>query len=277
MFKDIVGKNVVHGFLSTAIQNPIYPVIRRHAYSWALVHLSGTGKVMIGMASRDLKDKEKTAYPDLIPIVVGLDGIALVVNKDNPLTDLNKEQVQKIYTGQIANWKDLGGGDADIELTAMGTNHGTHELFVKYFGLEAEVNAKKQMKHRIKGEADFSSVLAKSMETSKEGLAAVMTNPNAIAYVSIGAAQKIIQKGGAVKVVNLEGIAATVENVALRKYPLCRNLHVLTKGEATGVAKEFIDYLTHDEQGQKIVAELDYIPLQEMKKAQEMNAVAMSQ
>jgi phosphate transport system substrate-binding protein len=85
-----------------------------------------------------------------------------------------------------------------------------------------------------------------------------MTNANAIAYVSIGAAQKVIDKGGKCTAVDLDGVKATMGNVANGSYPLCRSLNLLTKGEATGVVKEFIDYLIAD-QGQKVVGEMDFV------------------
>lgn len=223
------------------------------------VSLSGTGAVMIGMASRNMKDKEKATYPELVPVKVGLDGIAIIVNKSNPVAKLTKEQICDIYTGQIKSWKDLGGDDAAIKLTAMGTNHGTHDMFLKYFGCQAKMNGAKTMVHAKKGGEDWSSVSARSVESSKEGLAAVMTDKNAVAYVSIGAAQKIVERGGPVKLIELDGVAATTENVASGTYPLCRNLLVLTKGTPTGNVKAFIDFLTGPD-GQKIVEQLDYIP-----------------
>lgn len=221
------------------------------------VKLAGSGEVMIGMASRDIKDKEKAEFSDLAPVKIGLDGIAIVVHKDNPLTKITKQQVQDIYTGVITNWKDVGGPDAAIELTAMGTTHGTHELFLEYFELEAEAKGK-ELAHKKKSGGELSKVLAKSVESSKDGMAAVMTNANAIAYVSIGAVQKVAEKGGKVKAVDLDGVAATTDNVANGKYPLRRNLLVMTKGQPSGMVKDFVDFLT-SAAGQKIVTDLDFI------------------
>jgi phosphate transport system substrate-binding protein len=212
------------------------------------------------MASRGMKDKEKKAYPDVVPVKVGVDGIALIVHKSNPVAKLTKDQVADIYTGKITNWKEVGGNDAPIVLTAMGTTHGTHSMFLKYFGLEAENPGgdKKTIVHKKTGDDAFADVTAKSVESSKEGMAAVLTNPHAIGYVSIGPAEAVAEKGAPMKLTELDGVAATKANVAASKYPLTRSLFVLTKGEATGVVKEFIDYLLSDD-GQKIVTDLDYI------------------
>jgi phosphate transport system substrate-binding protein len=226
------------------------------------VKLAGEGKVMLGMASRSMKDKEKAEFPDLVPVKVGLDGIAVVVNKKNPVNKITKQQIADIYVGKITNWKELGGEDAPIVLTAMGTTHGTHEMFLKYFGLEAENPGgdKKAIVHKVKGSDTWADVQAKSVESSKEGMSAVMTNPHAIGYVSIGPAQAVAEKGAPIKLLELDGVAANTDNVANDKYPLCRSLFVLTKGQATGEVKAFIEYLLSKE-GQKIVAELEYIPV----------------
>ncbi|MBS3822062.1 MAG: solute-binding protein [Planctomycetes bacterium] len=225
------------------------------------VKLAGEGKVMLGMASRDMKAKEKEAYPDVVPTKVGLDGIAIVTNKKNPVQTITKQQVADIYVGKITNWKDLGGNDAPIVLTAMGTSHGTHSMFLKYFGLEAENPGgdKKTIVHKVKGADAWADATARSVESSKEGMSAVMTNPNAIGYVSIGPAAAVAEKGAPIKLLELDGVVATTDNVANGSYPLCRSLYVLTKGQPAGEVAEFIEYLLGTD-GQAIVAEHGYIP-----------------
>ena len=76
------------------------------------VKLVGGGNIQIGMASRNLKDDEKAAYPDLVPTKIGLDGIVFVVNSQNPLKALTRSQAKDVFTGKINNWKELGGSDA---------------------------------------------------------------------------------------------------------------------------------------------------------------------
>lgn len=99
---------------------------------------AAAGKVMIGMASRQLKGKEKTAFPDLAPVVIGKDGVAIIVHKNNPIGNLTPSQIQAIYTGAISNWKEIGGADTALDSVGILVHHGTAEVFMDHFGLEAE-------------------------------------------------------------------------------------------------------------------------------------------
>ena len=221
----------------------------------------GTGEVMLGQASRFVKDKEMKQYPSLVPFKIGMDGIAVIVNKNNPVSAVTKEQVQDIYTGKITNWKDVGGNDAPITLVSKEEGRSTLELFVKYFALETkEIGEGRSMMmvHKKKGDTEFGSVQAQLIGPNKEAIAAVSTKVNAIAYVSVGTAQEIADKGGRLKLLTLDGVTASVENVGNETYPLRRPLHVVTKGDPQGTLKDFIDFLFSDE-GQKIVESLDFI------------------
>ncbi len=222
-----------------------------------------TGQVTIGMASRDLKGKETTEWPGLVPVSIGRDGIALIVNSRNPISKITKQQVQDIYTGKITNWKELGGKDAPIVLVSKEHGRSTLELFLKYFDLEAEeVGEGKSavMRHRVKGATQYAELTARLIGPNREALAEIAMKPNAIAYVSVGTAQEIAAKGGRVTLLQLDGVPASVVNVDNQTYPLRRPLNVVTKGEATGNVKEFIDFLLGNE-GQAIVAGLEFIPI----------------
>lgn len=225
------------------------------------VKMAGSEEVVLGMASRGLKDSEKQQWSDLVPITIGRDGIALIVNSKNPLNAITKQQVQDIYTGKITNWKELGGDDAPIALVSKEEGRSTLELFLKYFDLEGKESAT-SMVHRVKGSEEYSTVEAKLIGPNREALAAASVKKNVIAYVSVGTAQEVAHKGGRVKLLDLDGVQATIENVARETYPLRRPLNIVTKGPADGVAKEFIDFLTN-EQGQEIIRGLEFISLQE--------------
>jgi phosphate transport system substrate-binding protein len=222
-----------------------------------------SGEVMIGMASRYLKAKEQKKWDDLVPVKIGMDGIAVIVNAKNPVSAITKEQVQDIYTGKISNWKEVGGPDAPIMLISKEEGRSTLDLFLKYFGLEAEEvanNGSHVMVHRQKGAKEYSDVKAKLIGPNREALAAIATKPNAIAYVSIGTAQKVASKGARVRLLELDGVVASTDNVANETYPLRRPLNVVTRGEANGMVKEFIQHL-NSEEGQKIVESLEFIPV----------------
>lgn len=208
------------------------------------IQLVTKGSVAIGMSSRPLTAAEKAQSPDVAQYQVGLDGIAMVAGKANAVSKLTRQQVQDIYAGKITNWKDLGGAPAPIVLYTMSTKHGTHDVFAEYFGLETNesgAGASLIASHRPKGEAAF------------------LTNPNALGYVSIGIAAPVVQKGAPVRLHDPEGVTPTEASGKAATYPPTRPLLLLTKGEAKGKVREFIDFLCGPE-GQAIVRQPDFIP-----------------
>jgi phosphate transport system substrate-binding protein len=248
------------------------------------VKSAATSKVSLGMASRNLKDKETKLYKDLVPVKVGLDGIAIIINGKNPITKITKKQIQDIYTGKITNWKDVGGSDAPIILISKEEGRSTLELFLKYFGLEGKEIHKpsgkgKVMVHRIKppkgsaaSDDGYTTVTSTLIGPNRQAIGYISTKPNAIAYVSVGTAQEIAAKGGRIKLLDLDGVKATVANVASETYPLRRPLNVVTKGPAAGDIKTFIEFLLSDA-GQEIVKSLEFVPLKKAT-ASAKNAVA---
>lgn len=175
----------------------------------------------IGMVSRALKQDEK----DLLAFTLALDGIAVILNKANPVAALDKQQIIAIYTGKIVNWKDVGGNDAPITVVNKAEGRSTLELFLHYFGLK-NTDVKPQV---IIGD-------------NQQGIKTVVGNPNAIAYVSVGTAEYEAGQGAAIKLLPLDGIAASVENVRNRNFPLARPLNLVTRSEPTGHVKDFIEF-----------------------------------
>ncbi|MHB8789061.1 MAG: phosphate ABC transporter substrate-binding protein [Desulfobulbaceae bacterium] len=225
------------------------------------VKAAGTGEVQLGQCSRFVKEQEMKDYPDLVSFKIGLDGVAVIVNAGNGLTSITKEQVQDIYTGKVTNWKEVGGKDTPIILITKEEGRSTLELFQEYFDLESkelEEGGKKVTVHKKKGDPEFSSVQAQIIGDNKEAVAAVTTKPDAIAYVSVGTAQEIAHKGANIRLLDLDGVPATIENVGNETYPFRRPLHVVTKGQPQGKLKEFVDFLLSAE-GQKIVQSLEFI------------------
>lgn len=227
------------------------------------VKSAGNGDVSIGMASRNLYDKEKERFKDLRPHKIGLDGIAIITNSKNPVSEVTREQIREIYTGKITNWKDMGGEDKPILLRSMEEGRSTLDLFLDYFGLESKMIGKGRaaiMVHRAKGTGEYANAGARPVGPNLEALASVSIKTNVIAYVSVGTAQEVAGKGGRVKLLTLDGVEATVDNVAAEVYPWRRPLQVITKGNPEGVVGEFIKFLTSDK-GREIVASFEFIPL----------------
>jgi len=179
------------------------------------------GLADIGMVSRALKKDEK----DLQGFTIALDGICIILNKGNPVETLNKQQIIDIYTGKIINWKDVGGNDAPITVINKAEGRSTLELFLHYFGLK-NTDVKPQV---VIGD-------------NQQGIKTVVGNPDAIGYVSVGTAEYEASQGAAIKLLPLEGIAASVENVSNRSFPLSRPLNLVTRAEPVGLVKDFIEF-----------------------------------
>jgi phosphate transport system substrate-binding protein len=150
----------------------------------------GEGYIDIGMAGRDLKPEEKEKYPNLKVYKIGVDGVAIVVNPKNPINGLTKEQVKKIFAGEITNWKEVGGKDAPINVYTRDPESGTRETFWK-FALDKGNITKKAIVVASNGE----------MKTK------IAMDENGIGYLSVGYVD------GSVKAIKLDGIAPTQENV----------------------------------------------------------------
>ncbi len=225
---------------------------------------SAGGQVDIGMASRKLKETEKTSFPDLVPVAVGQDGVAVIVNKSNPIQAVTTDQILDMYTGKINNWKEIGGADVPLKLVGILLHHGTSSVFMKFVGLEGEERgegASKTVCYWKAGVAKDCQAPAKGVDGNQPSCAAVITSQGAVSFASIGFAQSLADKGAPIKLLELDGVKARSENVVSGAYALSRPLLVITKGEPAGMAKAFIEHLLSGE-GQKIVKEKGFIPVQ---------------
>lgn len=180
-----------------------------------------SGLADIGMVSRALKEDES----DLTAHTIALDGICLIMHAHNPVESVSEEQVRAIYRGQLTNWSDVGGQDAPITVVNKAEGRSTLELFLHYYGLESQ-------------EVQASVVIG----DNEQGIKTVSTNPDAIGYVSIGAAEFAAEDGVPIKLIAMNGIAPTTQNVRSGSFPLSRPLNLVTKGEPGPLARSFIDY-----------------------------------
>jgi phosphate transport system substrate-binding protein len=197
----------------------------------------GEGLVDIGMASRDVKPAEMEKYSDLKVYNIGLDGVAIIVNPSNKVSALTKEQLKKIYAGEITNWKEVGGEDAPINVYTRDEESGTREVFHE--------------KALDKGDITEKATVVQSNGAMKT---AVAGDKNAIGFISIG------YLDNSVKGVKFDGVEPTEENVKNGKYKVSRTLHMITKGEPTGAVKDYLDYVLSPE-GQEVVKEKGYMPI----------------
>ena len=176
------------------------------------------GRCDIGLSSRALKDDEKAS--GLVETVVALDGIAIVVNPENPVSDLDIDTIAKIYTGEITNWKDVGGNDAEIVLIGREAGSGTRD------GFESITDTKDACQYR------------QELTSTGDVINTVSQNPDAIGYASLSAV------GDSVKALTVGGVEATEATVKDGSYVVQRPFVLVTK-EGTKLslaAQAFFDY-----------------------------------
>ena len=195
------------------------------------VTATADGSADLGMASRNLKDEETAATPDLQAHVRCLDGVAVIVNADNKVTELTAEQIKKIFMGEITDWSEVGGDKGPITLYSRDESSGTREAFQTLFlgkddaGEEIKIDDKKCLIVDSNG----------SMGSSVEG------DPLGIGYMSLGLAPNY-----KVASVKIDGVEATIENLVGGTYKYFRNFNLLTLGDPAGEAKAFMDYCMTD-------------------------------
>ena len=173
----------------------------------------------IGLSSRALKDDEKN---DVDGTVVALDGIAIIVNKDSKVADLTVEQLKKMFTGEITNWKDVGGDDGEIVLVGREAGSGTRD------GFESIVDVKDSCKY------------AQELTATGAVISAVEANPLAIGYASLSAI------GDTVKAVTVGGVECSEETVKDGSYEVQRPFVFVTNDSVTlsAQAQAFFDFAT---------------------------------
>ena len=178
------------------------------------------GRCDIGLSSRNLKDEE--AANGLKATVLALDGIAVIVNPENPIGELSLEQIAKVYTGEITNWSELGGADAEIVVIGREAGSGTRDGF-----------------ESITKTAD-ACVYRQELTSTGDVITTVAQNPDAIGYASLASI------GDTVKALVVEGVAPSEETVKDGSYLVQRPFVLVTREgeELSEAAQAFFDYIT---------------------------------
>lgn len=223
--------------LATAFmeKNPEVKIDVQGGGSSAGVKAAAEGVANIGMASRELKDEEKLTVN---PIVIAQDGIAVVVNAANTVTDITMDQIKGIFSGEITNWSALGGTSAPIVVINREEGSGTRGAFEEL----------------VLGE-DVKFTESAAIQNSTGAVrTAVSSDANAIGYISMGSMDQTV------KALKVDGVDANEGNVIAGSYKISRPFNFLTKGEADGVTQAFIDWVLSAE-GQEVVGE-EFISVQ---------------
>jgi phosphate transport system substrate-binding protein len=194
------------------------------------------GTADIGTSSRDLKGDE--LHAGLVDTPIAYDAIAVIVNPSNPVDGLTKAQVKAIFEGRITNWKQVGGPDMEIGLVNRDEASGTREAFFKIVLDKERFDPTAVV---LPGTGQVRSVVAQA--------------PSAIGYISLGFVTP------EVKALAIDGVEPSEEAVVNGRYPISRVLHFLTRGEPTGLVKEFIDYVLSPEVQEDVVRDAGFIPV----------------
>jgi phosphate transport system substrate-binding protein len=214
------------------------------------------GTTDICQASRTIKQSEidgaRANGIEPYETQVATDALSVVVNPANPVSELTIPQLSAIYTGQITNWKEVGGNDATIVILSRDTNSGTHVFFkehvVQMAGLDSE---DKSLEYGPK-------VLF--LPSTEEGVSETAKNPNAIFYPGLGYVTDEVKPLAIKKTADDAGVLPSVATALDGTYPIARPLLFYTDGAPAGVIKAFIDYCLSDE-GQAEVTVVGYVPL----------------
>ena len=199
------------------------------------IQAAAEGRCDIGLASRDLKEEETA---ELQGTVVAIDGIGIVVHPDNPVADLTIEQIGMIYTGEITNWKEVGGSDAPIVCIGREAASGTRDGFEEVTG--------------TKDKCQYSQELTSTGDVVQT----VSGNPNAIGYASAASVNDTV------KMISVEGVTPTTENIQNGEYKVQRNFVLVTKKDTplSEAAQEFFDFATSP-QADSLITQAGAVPV----------------
>ncbi len=193
------------------------------------------GQCDIGLSSRALKNKEKAK--GLTETVLAYDGIAVIVNTNNPVSDLSLETIAKIYTGEITNWNELGDNDGEIVLIGREANSGTRD------GFESITDTEDKCKYR------------QELTATGDVISAVAGNPNAIGYASVASVKDTV------KAVTVDGVVASEETIKDGTYKIQRPFVLVTKTdtELSSTAQKFFDFC-FSEEAESIITAAGVVP-----------------
>lgn len=198
------------------------------------------GSVDIGNSSRNLKPEELSN--GCVENVVALDGIAVIVDKNNGVTDISSDDLKKLYTGEIKNWKELGGADEAVVVIGREAGSGTRDAFEELL--------------ELKDKCDY----AQQLDSTGAVLAKVASTPGAIGYVSLD----VVDEG--VLSVSIDSVEANEQNILAGKYLLSRPFVMATKGDLSSqneLVQKWFEYV-NSEKGKEIIKKVGLIvPVQE--------------
>lgn len=198
------------------------------------------GAVQIGNSDLFAEEKDGIKSEELVDHQVAVVGLTPIVNKEIGITDISKDDLKKIFTGEITNWNEVGGRNQKIVLINRAAGSGSRHTFEQWV-LDGEESKNAQ-------EQDSTGMVRQI----------VSTTPGAISYVAFSYVTDDVAT------VSIDGVSPTEENVMRNKWIVWSYEHMYTKGEPKGLTKEFLDYMLSEDVQKEIVPQLGYIPVSRM-------------
>ncbi|WP_122646583.1 phosphate ABC transporter substrate-binding protein PstS family protein [Enterococcus mediterraneensis] len=241
-----VGSTALQPLVEAAQQsftekNPEYSITVQGGGSGTGLSQVAAGAVTIGNSDVFAEQRDGIPADELVDHKVAVVGMAPVANKDVGVNDLTKEQLIDIFTGEITNWKEVGGKDQEIAVINRASGSGTRSTFEKW-GLD-----------------DAKTVQAQEQDSSGTVRKIVAETPGAISYLALSYLDDSLE------VLSVNGVEPTVENISTNKWEIWSYEHMYTKGEPEPAVKKFLDYMLEDEVQKGPVKELGYLPMSIMK------------
>jgi phosphate transport system substrate-binding protein len=177
-------------------------------------------KADIGMASHAIGEQKTLQIH-----AIARDGVALIVHNSNSVAALSKAQIVAIFTGKIRDWREVAGAPGAIRALSRGQGRGSIEVFLPYFKIKPE---------QLRASAEIGN--------NDELIAAVLAHPRSIGFNSLGESERIARAGSAIRLLAIDGIAASSHNIQTGDYPLTRPLTLLTDGAPKGLIHEFVAF-----------------------------------
>lgn len=203
--------------------------------------------IFVAQPSKEQRAMAEEAGLEFNMYPIGYEAFIFIVNKKNPVDSLTLQQIKDIYTGKITNWKELGGKDIAIRPFQRDTNSGSQTAFLKVMGKDAEILPPET--HQVSG-----------MEGLIDVVSDYQNHSNAIGY-SFRYYVETMEKNVNLKILKLNGIEASRENIRNKKYPITDNFYAITiKGRESENTRKFIDWMI-SAQGQELIEKVGYVPL----------------